>query len=138
MQGKQHILALQILPIMCRNCYITTFSAISPGSDFRSAQSAYAPRTCKDYSHNTTMSTIPPELIWAKLDEKKARDARMKAAAKAAKAAKTNDASALTSSAASTYSEFTTCSYDKEDGVDSTSHDIKKKSMGQRLKNVFR
>ena len=62
----------------------------------------------------------------------------MKAAAKAAKAANTDHAPALASSAASTYSEITTCSYDKEDIVGSPSHDIKKKSVGQRLKDVFR
>lgn len=112
---------------MCRNCYITTFSALSPGTEFRPATSKS--NICENYGASTNMS-VPPELIAAKLDEQKSREAVAAARAR-------NSAAALKSSAASTFSEDTAYSYDK-DLADVTDKDKKKRSMSHRLKNAFK
>ncbi|KAJ1333782.1 hypothetical protein MN608_03778 [Microdochium nivale] len=130
---------------MCRSCYVTTFSALSPATDLRGpSSSSSSSHTCKNYNYNTAMSDVPPELIWARMDEKKAQKARMKAAAKAAKHNTiSSDSTARapptsSSSAASTCSGYTAYSYDKGTSIESPHPDApKKKSVGQRLKHAF-
>ncbi|KAI0388089.1 hypothetical protein F5Y04DRAFT_241638 [Hypomontagnella monticulosa] len=93
---------------MCRNCYHTTAASFSP-----------------------SLAMTNPELIWSHHQEQKQRAGLYPTS----KAPSQPQQTAMKSSSASTYSESTTYSYDKEKSHNDTKQ---KRSMRQRVKDAFK